>query len=185
MWDDDIDKLPDEAGFWLEPDFLLVDLVSGLVNKTGMPLGVTLFMRGTVITGTLISEKEYLSALSDTFVRQARQSMESPSADDIKAIEELFNFRTLNEDVDIEDISDKDDEELEDMEIPPIRHLHMKDPMIIIPQPSITFGPVPAPLMRVRLTAVDSWMVGKMTLDDLDQSFPRDLDFPDDGGLRH
>jgi hypothetical protein len=46
-----------EAGFWQEPDPFLVDLVSGFVNKGGMELGITLFMKGQVITGTLVSER--------------------------------------------------------------------------------------------------------------------------------
>lgn len=184
MWDS-MDMEPEDSGFWFEPDFLLADLISGLVNKTGMPLGITLFMHGTVITGTLVSEKEYLSTLSKTFIRQAKRGMESPSEADIKAVEELFDFRSLKEDVDIEEIAGKDEEELEEMDIPLIRHLHLKDPMIIVPQPSITFGASPMPMMRIRLAAVDSWMVGKMTLDDLESDLPFDLDLPNDGGLRH
>ncbi|MCB9452670.1 MAG: hypothetical protein H6672_14625 [Anaerolineaceae bacterium] len=183
MWDEM--GVPEEAGFWLEPDFLLADLISGLVNKTGMPLGITLFMHGTVITGTLISEKEYLGSLSETFIRQAKRGMESPSEENIKAVEELFDFRTLKEDVDLEEIAGKDEDELDDIDMPLIRHLHLKDPMIIVPQPSITFGASPMPVMRIRLASIDSWMVGKMSLDDLEAGLPFDLDIPDDGGLRH
>ena len=50
--------------FWQEPDFLLADLVSGFVNKGGMELGITLFVKGLVLTGTLTSEQEYLKAIS-------------------------------------------------------------------------------------------------------------------------
>jgi hypothetical protein len=142
-------------------------------------------MRGTVITGTLVSEKEYLSNLSQTFIRQAKRGMESPSAEDIKAVEELFDFRSLTEDIDIDEIAGKDEDELEDVDMPLIRHLHLKDPMIIVPQPSITFGASPMPIMRIRLSAVDSWLVGKMSLDDLEAGLPFDLNLPDDGGMRH
>src|SRR5512145_1486135 len=98
FWDDDF--TPDSSDFWQEPDFLLADLVSAFVNRGGMQLGITIFMKGMTITGTLVSEQEYLSTMSAMFAKQARKSMLRPSAEDIQATEELFDFTGLTEDFD-------------------------------------------------------------------------------------
>ena len=42
----------------------------------------------------------------------------------------------------------------------PIIHLHLKDPVIISPQPAITFSDGVFPIMRIRLAKVDGWMMG-------------------------
>jgi hypothetical protein len=171
MWNDEF--MPGETGFWQEPDFLLADLVSGFVNKGGMQIGVTLFMKGMVITGTLVSEREYLASLSKMFASQARKSIGRPTVDDIKAAEELFDFTGLTEDIELSEFDgeDGDEDDLEDFEdidrqFPMIRHLHLKDPVILQPQSSISFMHSQLPIMRVKLTAVDGWMMGKVSVDD-------------------
>lgn len=173
FWDDEF--TPDVSGFWQEPDFLLADLVSAFVNRGGMQIGLTLFMKGMVITGTLVSEQEYLATMSKMFARQARKSMLHPTAEDLQAAEELFDFTGLTEDV--EPKPDKDDDKHEDFDpeddarVPTIRYMHLKDPVILQPQSSISFSHSQLPIMRIRLTAVDGWMMGKVSLDD-------DADFP-------
>ncbi|MBI5669951.1 MAG: hypothetical protein HZC41_18310 [Chloroflexi bacterium] len=174
FWDDD-SPLPDTSGFWQEPDFLLADLVSAFVNRGGMQLGLTIFMKGMVITGTLVSEEEYLATMSKMFARQARKSMLHPSADDLQATEELFDFTGLTEDdaakPEDEDNEDGEFDPADDARFPTIRHMHLKDPVILQPQSSISFSHSQLPIMRIRLTAVDGWMMGKVSLDD-------DADFP-------
>lgn len=176
----DDDFTPDTSGFWHEPDFLLADLVSAFVNRGGMQLGITIFMRGMVITGTLVSEQEYLTTMSSMFAKQARKTLLHPTADEVKAAEELFDFTSLTEDVDPPE--DEDDDNFEDFdpferdsdaeELPTIRHMHLKDPVILQPQSSISFSHSQLPIMRIRLTAVDGWMMGKVTLDDSLSDFP-------------
>jgi hypothetical protein len=177
-----------ESGFWQEPDPFLVDLVSGFVNKGGMELGITLFMKGQVITGTLVSEQDYLNAMSDLFAAQAKKSMVKPTKAELKATEDVFDFSHLAEDVEsdpfLDDPDDEDEEDfdLDDMVMPVIRHLHLKDPVILQPQPSISFSHSQISIIRIRLTAVDGWMIGKVTVDDdtLDDDF-----MPPPSQIRH
>lgn len=177
-----------ESGFWQEPDPFLVDLVSGFVNKGGMELGITLFMKGQVITGTLVSEQDYLNAMSDMFAAQAKKSMVKPTKEELKATEDVFDFTHLAEDVDpatfMPDVSE-DDEDFDfddNVPLPVIRHLHLKDPVILQPQPSISFSHSQISIIRVRLTAIDGWMIGKVTVEDdsLDDDF-----IPPPSQIRH
>ena len=174
FWDDEM-MPPDTNGFWQEPDFLLADLVSAFVNRGGMQLGLTIFMKGMVITGTLVSEEEYLATMSKMFARQARKSMLHPSAEDLQATEDLFDFTSLTEDDDTpkpeDEEKDDDFDPADDVHFPTIRHMHLKDPVILQPQSSISFSHSQLPIMRIRLTAVDGWMMGKVSLDD-DSDFP-------------
>ncbi len=183
----------DDSDFWQEPDFLLADLVSGFVNKGGMELGITLFVKGLVLTGTLTSEQEYLKAISGMFASQAKKSLVNPSKQEIKNTEEVFDFTGLAEDVDLTELygerdaefddepvepdenefeaPDEEDEE-DDRTMPSIRYLHLKDPVIIQPQPAVSFTHTQVSILRVKLTTIDGWMVGKVTVDDDLTDFP-------------
>lgn len=196
MWDDDF--MPGDSGFWQEPDYFLADLVSGFINKGGMELGITLFVKGMVITGTLVSEYAYLQAMSDMFAAQAKKSMVNPSKEDLKATEEMFDFTRLAEDIPLaelmqgaNEVAEDDDEDNEDeldlddedaARFPTIRHLHLKDPMILQPQPSVSFAHSPVSVLRLRLTQVDGWMIGKVTMQD---SFDDDDFIPPANQVRH
>lgn len=152
-----------ESGYWLEPDFVLSDIVTTLVNLMGIPIGVTLFVKGIVVTGVLVSENEYLANLTNVFNRLAKESMGDN-------YEPVFDFTALNEG----DISHELDGDEDEVEVsPPVRHLHLKEVFVLTPQPSIAFARSLLPILRIRLTAVDGWFLGQaMTLDD---------DIPDDG----
>jgi len=179
----------DDSDFWQEPDFLLADLVSGFVNKGGMELGITLFVKGLVLTGTLTSEQDYLKAISGMFATQAKKSLVNPSKQEIKNTEEVFDFTGLAEDVDLTELygqrdAEFDDEPVEpdeeefgdpaedDRTMPTIRYLHLKDPVIIQPQPAVSFTHTQVSILRVKLTTIDGWMVGKVTVDDDLTDFP-------------
>ncbi len=187
-----------DSDFWQEPDFLLTDLVSGLVNKGGMELGITLFVKGLVMTGTLTAEQEYLKAISGMFASQAKKNLVNPSKNDLKATEEAFDFTGLAEDVDLtelygerdEEFNDEgpDEEDLKDFEpeepaTPPIRYLHLKDPVIIQPQPPVSFEHTPVSILRVKLTTIDGWMIGKVSMNEDDSlaNFPP----PSPNEIRH
>lgn len=176
---------PGDDGFWQEPDPFLADLVSNFVNKGGMELGITLFLKGMVVTGTLVAEADYLRAISDLFAGQARRSLIRPTPDEIKATEEVFNFSYLTEDVpplplaeangadgfgddDDEDEDDFDEYDMDDAPVPIIRHLHLKDPVILQPESSISFAHSQVSIIRIRLNAVDGWMIGKVSVEDDD-----------------
>jgi hypothetical protein len=168
---------PGDGGFYDEPDPFLTDLVSGFVNRGGMQLGITLFVKGSVITGTLVSEQDYLEAMSSTFANQAKKSLVKPTSKELKQTEEAFDFSHLAEDVDLPeamgDLSGFNPFEMnndEDMPTPPdlplIRHLHLKDPVILQPGPRASFAHSPISILRLRLQVIDGWMLGKVSPDD-------------------
>ena len=177
-----------DSEFWQEPDFLLADLVSGFVNKGGMELGITLFVKGLVLTGTLTSEQDYLKAISGMFAAQAKKALVNPSKQELKNTEEVFDFTGLAEDVDVNELYGQEDgetkpgkppartqaeiEEDDDRTMPNIRYLHLKDPVIIQPQPAVSFTHTQVSILRVKLTTIDGWMVGKVTIDDDITDFP-------------
>ncbi len=175
--------------FWHEPDVLLADLVSGFVNKGGMELGITLFVKGLVITGILVAEQEYLKSISSMFATQAKRTLVNPTKQEIETTEEVFDFTGLAEDVDLAELYGERDEETDENEskdevdeveklglseqIPPaIRHLHLKEPVIIQPAPPVSFSHSQLPILRIKLTAIDGWMVGKVNLEDSPPDFP-------------
>jgi len=176
-----------DSGYWHEPDALLVDIVSGFVNKGGMELGVTLFIRGLVISGVLVGEREYLRAISEMFRSQAKRTLLNPTKQEMQMTDEIFDFTNVAEDIVVEDLYDdpaiaqrlveeaQDEDELDDMVgVPAIRYLHLKDPAVIQPQPAVSFSHSSISILRIRLTAVDGWMLGKVTVDDDDDlmNFP-------------
>jgi len=167
-----------ESAFWQEPDFLLADIISGFVNRGGMELGITLFIKGLVITGLLVSEREYLEALSTMFATQAKKSLVNPTKQDLKNTDEVFDFTHLAEDIDLpedeEDYDDLDEMDMVERQFPTIRYLHLKDPVIIQPQPAISFTHNQLSILRISLKTIDGWMVGKVNVenDDLMDNFP-------------
>jgi len=166
-----------EAGYWLEPDFVLADIVATLVNAVGLSIGITLFMKGTVISGLLVSEDEYLHALSDMF----NQVANPPQGEDV---DNLFDFTGLKESTDMDGLFDSaaDDDEINLLEdAPPIRHLHIRDVVVLSPQPSLVFGHSQMPIVRIRLTTIDGWMLGQAAIDDGNGS----SDYLGNGGTSH
>jgi hypothetical protein len=164
------------SDYWQEPDFLFANLVSLLANKMDAQLGVTLMVKGAIMTGTLVGEREYLKAVNEMFKSLAKSAIMSPSKDDLKAIDEAFAFDELTED----EYPEGEEEAAEsDFDPASIRFLHLRDPVIIYPGSALSFMESPLPIMRIRLTQVDGWMIGRMTLvsdDDLPDSLPsRDI----------
>jgi hypothetical protein len=201
-FDDMFDSMfESDAAFWQEPDFLLSNIVSLMANKMDSQLGVTLLVRGLIMTGTLSGEKEYLTAVNNMFKSIAKDSLVKPSKEDLEAVDEAFIFDELTEDTypnfappdknndysndDDDDFDDDDELELDDIDVAQIRHLHLKDPVIIYPQSALSLTESPLPIIRIRLTEVDGWMMGRMAvmpMDDDDDSQPFNL--PNDE-IRH
>jgi len=172
------------AAFWQEPDFILTDLVSLMANRMNAELGITLMVRGTIMTGTLIGERDYLAAVSKMFKRITRDMLDKPTAEDIQSIEEAFAFDDLAEDFyppgDPEETGLPDILPMDELPIasaiseaaaglPPIRFLHLKDPVIVSPGSSMAFRDSALPIMRIRLNQIEGWMLGRvmmMTSDD-------------------
>ena len=90
--------VPSDDTSWMEPDFILSYLVSSLVNMAGAPLGITLLVKGTILTGTLVSEREYLTVLSEMLQTQIRRSLSGLSDEERKIAESAFDLTELVED---------------------------------------------------------------------------------------
>lgn len=158
----------DLSAYWQEPDFLLTDLVSLLANRVDSQMGVTLMVKGAVLTGTLIGERDYLRRINEAFKRMARESLTKPSKETLESIEEAFSFDDL-----VEDDYPQGEEGDKPPEASPIRHLHLKDPVIIYPNSTLSFMESELPVLRIRLAAIDGWMLGRISVISTD----------DDGGL--
>jgi hypothetical protein len=164
---------PELDDYWREPDFLLRDVVSFLANKMNSNLGVTLMVRGAIMTGTLVGEREYLSGVNDLFKRMARETIAKPSKEELESIDEAFNYDEMTEDLypGDETLSDGD----EAFEPQPVRYLHLRDPVIVHPNATMSFHESPLPIMRIRLTEVEGWMLGRimvMSHNDMDEDAP-------------
>jgi hypothetical protein len=162
--------------YWQEPDFLLALLVSFLANKLDAEFGVTLILRGTVLTGTLVSERAYLSRMNDLFQGLVRGSLASPNPEELRLIDEAFGFDDMTEDVYLDD--DQPENAPEDLSFPPIRYLHLRDPYILYPGAAMSFTESPLPILRIRLTEIDGWLPGRVNVvdhgdgDDFSPPFP-------------
>jgi hypothetical protein len=155
----------DNNSFWLEPDMLLTDLVSYMANKMGASLGITLMIKGAFLTGTLVGEREYLHNVSQLFQALARDTMpDSASPADLEAITDAFDFELLAEDTYPEDYDPDEEEDEEMFDTPPLRYLHLQDPIIIYPGSTISFSESPLPIMRIRMNLIDGWMLGRISV---------------------
>lgn len=170
---------PPDTGFWQEPDYLLSDLISMLVNHSGIQFGITLMVRGMIVSGVLVSEREYLAELSKYFQDQAKDAIKELMASApkkemhkmLKEAEIAWDFTYLTEDTYPEPEDDEIDGENEkpepddDFDLPPdfseIRHLHLKDVEIVFPSPGLEFLQSRIPTWRIRLTSIDGWLVGR------------------------
>lgn len=168
-----------DPGFWLEPDFLLTTLVSMLANKMDSQVGITLLVHGTLITGALVSESEYLDRMDGLFKETATNALITPTKEELKFFEEALRFETQYEDIYPGD-DDTDDGPGPKDEVGSLRHLHLKDPVIVYPGAALSFVDSPLPIMRIKLASVDGWLIGRMNL-----VGPDDLSDIPDNGIRH
>ena len=175
----------DEATLWLEPDTVLANVITAMVNMMGMPIGITLFVKGVVISGTLVSEREYLEKLTEVFQSAAKQSISPSNDEETKIIEEIFDFTKLKDsnlfsthddaDDNEPDDDDKDDEDDENVPLY-IRYLHISDFSILTPNPPLTFAGSTFPILRIRMASIDGWMLGQATPMDFEQDFADNSD---------
>lgn len=169
----------DPAAFWQEPDFLLTELVSLFANALDAELGITLIMGGAIISGTLIGERAYLKAVNGLVKRLSREMLDQPTADDLDAITGVFEPDRLVEDL-LPAVTSENGTTAEietDMltQPPPLRYLHLKDPILVKPGVTLSFSGSELPILRVRLTQVEGWIVGHanvLSSDALDDAFP-------------
>jgi len=161
---DIMDDMGEPVNFWGEPDFLLADIVQMMVNIMGMEIGVTLFIKGMIVTGMLVSEKEYLSTLTEVFRSRVHINERKMSKTERDEFDKIFDFTRLSES-DIGSDMDEDDS-FPPFDPAPIRFLHLKNPMMISPQP-MSFGHGALPIIRLRVSMVDGWMLGEAISSDM------------------
>ncbi|MEL6151079.1 MAG: hypothetical protein AAFV33_19650 [Chloroflexota bacterium] len=175
---------------WDEPDIVLTYIITALVNGMGLEMGATLMARGLVISGTLTSEKAYLDNISDMLMRQVQFDDESVPEEVREGLKDLLNLRSLAE-FDLHDMAatiaedmDDDDDDFDDMDDidlpPPVTYIHLKDPVIVAGEPPIEFGEGSNVIIRLRLTTIDGWMLGKISPD-----AGAMFDFHDDDEIKH
>lgn len=184
------DELPDDVtwgdslssdDYWLEADFLLHEIVRSFVNKVGLEIGVTLFLKGSILSGTLVSEADYLQRLTQVFRDRLRASMPPGEVDiDQDLMLNAIDFTLMAESstpempgVDGEVENDESSFVLE-----PVRFLHLRDVNLLSPYPTMSFHTAIVPIMRVRLNAIDGWFLGQA----LDGGSSDDNAAPRDGG---
>jgi hypothetical protein len=198
--------------YWDEPDFILTYIVTALVNGMGIEVGVTVTVRGLVMSGTLVSEQAYLDNL--TTMLQTQIDFGDPDAppEAREALNNILDLRMMTEfdpegifkpltdqldtppDDSLDDVSaplgqpsgddpfseDMLEDLLEDVDMPPpLQFAHLKDPLVLSGEPPVSFGEGSDVILRVRLTSIDSWMIGRL--------LPDMPDFPDFdlGNLAH
>lgn len=163
---DDVADGFDMSAFWQEPDFLLADIVHTMINIAGLEIGVTLFIKGMMLTGVLTSEKNYLQDLTNTFRRRVHlQNKIRMTKEEQAEIDSMFDFTHLGEST----ISQELDEEGLSIpsSMPSIRYLHIKNPILVGTQGVMNFAQGDTPYLRLRLTMIDGWMLGEIVTPDM------------------
>lgn len=189
--DDMDDFFMSDGSYWQAPDFILTDIITTMVNMMEMPVGITLFMKGMIISGSLVSERQYLSSLSAVFQALASASFEGAEDDaEMKQeIQRMFDFTKLTENdyslMDMEDeeleathddvdfdlnLDEDDDDEAFDFDefyqmkkssVVPVRFMHLRDAMVLYPGASIGFRHSILPIIRIRIHSIDGWILGQ------------------------
>ncbi len=182
---------------WDEPDVVLTYIVTALVNSMGLQMGMTVMARGLVISGTVVSERSYLENVTQTLLDHVNFTGADIPEEAKESLKDILDVRSLAE-FDIEDymsgipLDDDDDldvegfvnlplngAEVDEMDVddmpPPLMYIHLKDPVVVAGEPPIGFGEGSDVVIRLRLTSIDGWMLGKLT-----PNLPDYMEFDDD-----
>ncbi len=182
---------------WDEPDVVLTYIVTALVNSMGLQMGMTVMARGLVISGTVVSERSYLENVTQTLLDHVNFTGADIPEEAKESLKDILDVRSLAE-FDIEDymsgipLDDDDDldvegfvnlplngAEVDEMDAddmpPPLMYIHLKDPVVVAGEPPIGFGEGSDVVIRLRLTSIDGWMLGKLT-----PNLPDYMEFDDD-----
>lgn len=173
----------DDPNYWQEPDFLLNDLVALFANALDAELGITLMVGGSILSGMLVSERVYLKAVNSLVKRLTHELDEKPPPEVIDELVGVFSPDRLSEDlvaaaIDSDDpesiIAHEIEEELERGQMP-LRYLHLRDPILVQPGAMLHFSDSELPIMRLRLSQVDGWIIGRASVissDMFEDAFP-------------
>ncbi len=182
---------------WDEPDVVLTYIVTALVNSMGLEMGMTLMVRGLVVSGTVVSERSYLENVTQTLLNHVNFTGADMPEEARESLKDILDVRSLAEfdigdympavpfdgddDFDTEMLAklplngvEDEDDDIDDMP-PPLMYIHLKDPVVVAGEPPIGFGEGSDVVIRLRLTSIDGWILGKLT-----PNMPDFLDFDDD-----
>lgn len=144
----DLDEVSDAN----ECDFLLALLVRIVNDDPSQVTGVTLTVRGAVISGTLASGAEYLEAMAEAVDEAVRHdTSDEPKPGSLATYYRDCAKRFYGDDVDGDDMT--------------LTFVHLRDAQVY----QAGWGhaiPTPGTWWRGRLTSVDGWMLGRLTLPD-------------------
>lgn len=173
----------DDLTFWQEPDFLLNDLVSMFANLLDAEIGITLMVGGSILSGMLVGEQAYLKAVNSLVKRLARELDEEPVPEIVEELVNVFSPGRLTEDRVAEmmnsdepesAITRKMEDDLVERQMP-LRYLHLRDPILIQPGTMLHFSDSDLPIMRLRLSQIDGWIIGRanvLSSDAFGDTFP-------------
>lgn len=143
MENDEIEKDLSETKPGPPVDFYL-QYFSYLANVVGLGMGITVSVKGQLISGTTVSHNQYLELLRSQF-KDANSAFEKETAD---LIDRIINplFAQLD-----------DETEIEPLEFDEIKYLHLRDVSVLQDGKQVN---IVGPIMRIRLDAVDGFFIG-------------------------
>jgi hypothetical protein len=200
--DDMNDFFMDDSSYWQAPDFILSDIITTMVNMMDMPIGITIFMKGMILSGSLVSERQYLASLSAVFQSLAQTTFDDEGDGEMESeIQRLFDFTKLaendydmgevdeddfelpeddesadEEDADLADDFDLDELYMKKASVVPVRFMHLRDAMVLYPGASIGFRHSILPIIRIRIHSIDGWILGQaLDASDIEGDEPRPM----------
>jgi len=129
---------------WQEPDGILQSLVT-LVNEGRISLTITLIVNGTIVSGSVISGQEYTEAMKDIFALGVPDAPEDSASRVLEAIAEKLSPQLSSS------AGTAHDTQL-------TAFIHLKDMRRL--GDNLKFTDAEFPVWRVRLSAIDGWMIG-------------------------
>jgi len=159
-------SLGPDGNVWDEPDIVLAYIVTALVNGMGVEIGVTLMAHGLVMSGTLVSEQQYLSNVTDMLIEQVDFTDSDIPEETRDALKSVLDVRNLGEFDPLTYAAEAENDEMADQMMPPLlQYLHLQDPLVVAGESPIQFQPGGGVTVRLRLTSIDGWMLGEIRPD--------------------
>jgi hypothetical protein len=133
---------------WHAPDTLLQGLLE-LVNKGGLHFRITILVNGALLSGAVVSAREYTNALEQVFSTSLDKEVTEAPESVLEAVKQLTAnlYPTLAKDA--------------TATIPFVQYIHLVDVTHHHSTAEKTgFSDYPFPFWRFRLSEVDAWMMG-------------------------
>lgn len=142
-----------------QPDWLLQNLI-GVVNRNKVSYDITIHIKGTILTGTVVGGAEYFEELGKKFAEGLKASAEiagieyDPEGDGSEmfkdVIEELYPSSGERS---------QDSQENESSEPTSPTFIHLKSVRVLMPTDTPFMGQ--STYWRFRLSEIDGWVLGR------------------------